>query len=907
MSLLTRAMRVFRESKLDRELADEQRFHIEARIEELIRRGLSPDEAARTASRQFGNRLQLREHSRDARLVPWLESVVNDIRFGLRMLRKNPAVTLAAVVSLALAIGSSTAAFLLIDALVLRPLPVQDPARLVYVSYPSESSDPGQRTEDADSFSYPLFRKMRDASTPQADLFAVGYQGEQSATFDGADGTVEKITPQWISGNSFQILGIRPALGRLLSASDDLRPGAHPVAVLSYDFWQRRFGGDPHVLGRWFRREDNSVRGEPFQIVGVAQAGFTGLEPGYRTDVWMPTMMFTEAIDKAGWSWLRIWGRLKPGMTVDQLRSSAQGPFTADRRERVAKYFPADTPPEQLRMFLNVPVHIASAAHGPSQLRQDFERPLWILASLVGLVLLIACFNVANLYLARVTARDHEMALRISIGAGHRRLQQQLLIESGLIALAACVLGAGFAAISAPIVVSMLSTTGSRIFLDLRPNTSVFAFLVVICTVTTMLFGLAPALRASRTSPNTALKAGSGKASARIGLLRPLLAMQVGFSFVVLFVAGLLLLTFQRLNHLDPGFSKEGVMLCRVEGKGLPENGDKARVIWQQLVERVGQLNGVQSVSASNWALFRGWGWSEGVRIPGRKPDDFEPSYLSVSPGFLATMKIPLLAGRDFTQHDAEPEVQSAVIVNRAFVHRYFPDKDPVGQQFSRQGPNKSWIPQLIAGVAGDAKYNDLRQPPPPTVYVPYVPNQGMAGSGGTLEIRTRLDAASLGSILRNEIPRVHPGFKLTEVYLQSDFISNTLTRERLMALLSAFFAMVAITLVAVGLYGVLNYLVSQRTREIGIRVALGAQQSQAIRLVLSNIGWVVAVGLVVGVGIGLGMGRLLTSLLFEVTPSDFLVIALPVGLVLLAASVAALPAAIRAAQVDPAIALRYE
>jgi hypothetical protein len=864
MSWLTRATRVFRESKLDRELADEQQFHIQARIEELIGRGLLPDEAMRTVQRQFGNRLQLRERSRDARLVPWLESVVNDIRFGLRMLRKNPAVTLAAVASLALAIGSATAAFSLIEALVLRPLPVKDPARLVYVSYPSQSPDPVQRQEDADSFSYPLFRQMRDAARPRADLFAVGYQGEQTAVFDGA---VEKITPQWISGNSFEILGIRPALGRLLSANDDLRPGAHPVAVLSYDFWQRRFGGDPHVLGQWFRHEDNSVQGEPFQIVGVAQAGFTGLEPGYRTDIWMPTMMFTEAIDKGGWSWLRIWGRLKPGITAEQLRSATQGPFAADRRERVAKYFPADTPPEQLRSFLNASVHIASAAHGPSQLRQDFERPLWVLASLVGLVLLIACFNVANLYLARVTARDHEMALRISIGAGKRRLQQQLLIESGLIALAASVLGAVFAAICAPAVLRMLSTTHNRIFLDLRPNASLFGFLVVICTVTTMLFGLAPALRASRRSPNTALKAGSGKTSLRIGLLQPLLAAQVGFSFVVLFVAGLLLFTFQRLNNLDPGFAKEGVVLCRVEGKGL----------------------------------------HEGVRIPGRKPDDFEPSYLSVSPGFLATMKIRLFAGRDFSPHDGEPKEPSVTIVNQAFVRRYFPDKDPVGQQFLRQGPNKTWIPQVIAGVAGDAKYNDLREPAPPTVYVPYVPNRGLDGSAGTLEIRTTLDAADLTALLRNEVPRVHAGFSLTEVYLQSEFVNNTLARERLMALLSGFFAIVAITLVAVGLYGVLTYVVVQRTREIGIRIALGAQQGQAIRLVLSGVGVVIAVGLTVGLGIGLGMGRLLTSFLFEVRPSDFLVIALPVGFLLLASSVAALPAALRAAQVDPAIALRYE
>jgi predicted permease len=495
------------------------------------------------------------------------------------------------------------------------------------------------------------------------------------------------------------------------------------------------------------------------------------------------------------------------------------------------------------------------------------------------------------------------MALRISIGAGRRRLLQQLLIESGLISLAACVLGVIFSVASAPTVVSMLSTTHNHIFLDLRPNANVFIFLVVISTITTMLFGLLPALRASRTSPNTALKAGSLKSSTRIGMLRPLLAAQVGFSFVVLFVAGLLLFTFQRLNQMDPGFAKEGLLVCRVEEHSLREGTDKARVAWQQLVDRVGQLNGIQSASASSWALFQGWGWSEGVRIPGRKPDDFEPNYLSVSPGFLRTMKIRLIAGRDFNQHDAEQKQPTTVIVNQAFVRRYYPDKDPVGQQFLRQGENKTWVPQIIAGIAGDAKYNGLREAAPPTVYVPY---QGQDG-GGTLEIRTTLDTANVTTLLRNEIPLVHAGFSLTEVYRQSDFVNNTITRERLLALLSGFFGLVAVTLVAVGLYGVLSYLVAQRTREIGIRVALGAKQGQTVRMVMSSIGVAVLVGLVSGIVIALGMGKLMTSLLFEVRPSGFMEIALPLGFLLLASIAAALPAAVRAAHIDPAVALRYE
>jgi len=898
MSLLSRLARAFRPSRLDEDLEEEQRFHVEARTADLMRAGVPREEAELEARRQFGNRLRIRETSRDVRLIGWLESVVRDIQFGFRMLRKNPGVTAAAIVSLALAIGASTGAFSLVDALILRPLPVRDPRTLVYLTNPSDSPDAAQQETDNDSFSYPLFRRLRDAVRGHADLFAVSYQGEQPAVFDGT-GTEVKIEPQWVSGNTFELLGLQPELGRLLNRNDDLKPGAHPVAVISYAFWQRHFAGDPRALGRWFKLQEKQ-----YQIVGVTQRGFTGFEPGVRTDVWLPTMMFTpEALESNGWQWMRIWGRLQPGTSADQLRAMLQPVFTADLQDRVARFMPADEPADRVRRYLHTPIHVASAANGPSDLRNDFTRPLWILTVVVALVLLIACSNVANLLLARITAREHEMALRLSIGAGRGRLIQQLFIESGLIAVAASVVGALLGAASAPLVVGMLSTTGAKVYLDLQPNASFFAFVVLLCGFATTLFGLLPALRASATTPSSALKSGTLRASARIGLLRPLIAAQVGFSFVVLFVAGLLLVTFQKLNTMELGFTKEDVVLCRVEALTLKKGGDKARVAWQQLAERVRQLDGVQSASTSMWALFQGWSWSENVRVPGRKPDGSSPNYLGVSPGFLETMQISLLSGRDFTYHDADPENPVNVIVNQAFVRRYFPGQSPLGMQFSRQEANQTWVPQVIVGVVRDARYNDLREAPPATVYVP---TRSQAGEQ-SLEVRTRMDPATLTSMLRAELPRVYPGMRLTEVNLQSEFIRNKLTRERLLALLSGFFAIVAMTLAAIGLYGVLNYAVVQRTREIGIRVALGAGQGQTIALVLRNIVWIVAIGLVGGVALGLGLGQFLTTLLFEIKPSDFWGIALPM-LCLIAASVAAsVPPAIRAARVDPSVALRWE
>lgn len=896
MSLLSRLARAFRPSKLDVDLDEEQRFHVEARTADLMRAGAPREEAELQARRQFGNRLRLRETSRDVRLIGWLESVVRDVQFGMRMLRKNPGVTAAAIVSLALAIGASTAAFSLVDALILRPLPVRDPRTLVYLTNPPLSPDRAeQESEENDAFSYPLFRRMRDAVRTHADLFAMSYQGERPAVFDGAQ-TEVKIMAQGVSGNAFELLGLRPALGRLLNRNDDVKPGAHPVAVISYDFWQRHFGGDPHALGRWFK-----LQGKQYQVAGVTQQGFIGFEPGVRTDAWLPTMMWMpEALDSNGAQWMRIWGRLHPGTSAAQLEAMLQPVFAANRQEYVARSVPADEPAELVRQYLHTPIHVASAANGPSDLRNDFTRPLWILTVVVALVLLIACSNVANLMLARITARDHEMALRMSIGAGRGRLIQQLLIESGLIAVAASILGALFGGSCAPLVVGMLSTTSAAVHLDLEPNASFFVFVVLLCAFATALFGLLPALRASATSPSSALKSGTLRSSARMGLLQPLIAAQVGFSFVVLFVAGLLLVTFHKLNTMDLGFAKEGVVLCRVEARSLEKGGDKSRAVWRRLTERVRQLDGVQAASTSQWALFQGWGWVEGVRIPGRKPDDRAPSYLAVSPGFFETMQIGLLSGREFTEHDTDPD---SVIVNQAFVRRYFPGQNALGLQFTRQGLSKTWLPQVIVGIVRDAKYNDLREAPPATVYVPTQSQEGEE----SLEVRTPLDPATLTSMLRAELPRVYPDMRLTEVYLQSEFIRNKLTRERLLALLSGFFAIVAMTLAAIGLYGVLNYAVAQRTREIGIRVALGAGQRQAIALVLRNIIWVVAMGLAGGVALGLGLGQFLTTLLFEIKPSDFWGIALPLVCLIAASALASVPPAIRAARVDPSVALRWE
>ncbi len=895
MSWLSRLVNVFRRDRLNRDLEDELQFHLAARTEEFTRRGMAPRQAEEEARRRLGSRLHVRESSREIKLLSRLEWIAQDVLFGLRLLRKNAVVTAAALLSLSLAIGACTAAFSLIDALILRPLPVSDPQRLIYVV--SRSLTATGPAEDQASFNYPLFERLRDASRAQVQLFGMSYQSRREATFDDAGGRPERIYAQGISGDAFPILGVKPALGRLLTAADDQKPGQHPVAVLSYDFWARRFARNPAVLGRWL-----TLRETQLQIIGVAEKGFTGVEPGIRTDFWVPNMMWApDALSSPNWSWFRVWGRLQPGATSDQARAILQTVFTNFRRERAAG-FRADEPRDRVDRFLNTPVFLRSAANGPSGLRQNFERPLWILALVAVLVLLIACSNVASLLIARAAARDREMALRISIGAGRGRLIQQVLVESALLSAASCLLGALFAVQAAPIMVRMLSTSQTTVWLDLHLDWRVLAFVGAAGSLTTILFGLAPAFRASAVSPNEALKAGGGKQSARIGLFRPLVAAQTAFSFVVLFIGGMFLASFGKLVRTDLGFDRNHLVVVNVEAPDLRQGGPKAHAVWSRLLDRLRETPGIESASLSEWSLFSGSVSSDSVRIPGRAVQTFYTNYLPVSPRFLQTMRIRLLDGRDFEPRDAQPESPSAVIVNESFARRFFPGETPLGKRFFRLGRGNTLVAQDIIGVARDAKYDSVREATPPTVYVPVQP-----GGGESLQVRTPLDPPALAALLRDELPRVHPAFRVTDMTLQSTLVDNKVVQERLLALLSGFFSIAAIVLAAVGLYGVLSYSVVQRTREIGIRLALGARPGAVVRLVVSEVLLVTSLGLGVGLAGGIFASRFVATLLYGVKPSDFWTIAGPLACLLLACALSALPPALRATRVDPMTALRYE
>lgn len=874
----------------DRELEQELQLHLELAAEDARTRGQLPEEARRAARIQLGNVSQAMEGLRDQRGLPWLDSMARDVRLGARLLRKHAVVTSAAVVSLAMALGTCIAAFSLVDALILRPLPVRQPEQLVYLTFPTYTPE----RPESDTFSDPLFVRLRDAGRGRVDLFAMSTQVMRPARFAGADGEKEHVRTQYLSGDAFGRLGVLPAAGRLVIAEDDSQPGTHPVAVLSHAFWMRRFGGDPTIVGRWFALEDR-----PFEIVGVADRRFTGVEPGRPTDIWLPYAMYNpRAFGTFGFNWFRVLGRMNENVRVEEAQSVLQAAFTGMRRDRSQGFGPNRSPQEVAR-FVNTPLYLRAAANGPSPLRRQFERSLWILASIAALVLLIAGSNVANLFLARAAAREHEMALRLSIGAGRSRLIQQVLIESALVAGAACALGLLFAAVAAPAVVDMLASADDPVYLDLRLDWRLAAVAGALALLTTALFGLAPAVRASGVAPIGALKSGRGRV-ARASAMRPFVAVQVAFGLVVLFVGSLLVLSFARLSSVNPGFSTSDVLLLSLEAVQRTEPQQQRDALFEVL-DRLRSVPGVQAASSAEFTAL-GRAWTYNIPVPGSEHDTIEATMAPVTAGYFETMRIPVRSGRAFVPGDMRADNSTALIVNESFAARYFGRSVAVGRTLdARFGENDNSPAHEVVGVVADTRY-DLREPTAPTIFIPL-----RLRNTGTVHVRVGGDPTALASRFRAEVRAANSMFRVTSVRSQAEDLNQTLLRERLLARLSAFFAIIGLVLAAVGLYGVLSYDVVQRTREIGIRVALGARHLSVISTVMADAGVSVLVGAACGLAGGLYLSRFVEALLFEVTPLEFWSLALPLGTLSLAALVAAILPARRATRVDPVIALRYE
>jgi predicted permease len=884
MSLWSRITNVFRGERLSRDIDEELASH----LDEALLDGRDEAEVRSV----FGSSLRRREESRDVLLIPWLESLRADAIFGWRQIRKRKVTSVAAILSLAVSIGVCTSAFRLIDALLLRPLPIADAQRLYALSYEGMGYD-GKPFQN-DSFSYPMFQQMRAAGGNQAELLAVSYAQRQDLTY-GSDQDVERAYVQYVSGWMFSSFGLRPALGRLLTERDDLNPGGHPLAVISHDYWARRFGADAHVIGQTVRIGSNVL-----EIIGVLDGAFTGTEPGTMTDIFLPTMM-SPAVGQANANWLRTLVRLKPGIQTGPLRDKLQAVFRVVREEQVKGF--TGMPKQTQDRLISQKLLLVPAAAGASGLQSDYRLSLVALSILAALVLLIACANVANLMTVQASSRAREMALRVSIGAGRVRLVQLVLVESALLALLSALLGGLFAWRSAPFVLAMVNPVDNPVRLVLPADWRVLGFVLALTFLVLLLFGLLPALRASAVKPSRALK-GGGDPHSRRHLVNVLVAVQTTFCFLVLFIAGMFVATFERLSNQTTGFSADGVLTLDIIAQR-----NEPPAIWDQMIEHVRSVPGVAAAALAEWPLLSGNARTGFVSI-NTGPAGQDPVWLlDVSPGWIGTMKIPFIDGRDFRASESYP---SAAIVNDAFAKRYFEGQNPTGKSFDTVDRRGGRIRFEIVGFVRDARYFDMRGPIAPTAYFPFrsLRADGIPGTrnSGTLVIQTASsNPLALASILRREVPRARSELRVSNIRTQEEIDHSQTTRERLLATLALFFAVIALLLGGIGLYAVLNHSVYQRRREIGIRMAIGARAGDIVRRVTQEAVCVVLVGAMAGLAIGLASVRYIETLLYQVKATDIGTLVIPSVALLIAALLAALPAVIHAVRIDPIKVLRTE
>jgi predicted permease len=736
---------------------------------------------------------------------------------------------------------------------------------------------------------------MRDAVKDQADLIAVFSTGFRSDLTYKTDQEMEKANLAYVSGNMFNIFGLQPALGRLLTDNDNHTPGAETAAVISYDYWTRRFNRDPHVIGKTVRIDNNL-----FQIVGVPQKSFTGTEPGTFADIFVPAIMHPCAT-RSDCTWIRILIVLRPGVAPEPLHqklAAISHAFEANRLKSAT-----DLSQETLKNVLANQVLMTPAPNGASGMQAAYGQALAALGALVLMVLLIACANVANLMTAQAAARVREMALRVSIGAGRGRLIQMVLVESALLAIASAMGGVLFAWWSAPFVVSMINPPDNPARLALPADWRVLLFGAALTLAVVLFFGLLPALRASSVQPARVLKGGDDPHSRR-RVMQGMVAAQVAFCFLVLFIAGLFVATFQRLSNQPLGFSPDRLLVLETTSRPA-----QPQIYWDQVADHLRAMPGVERVAQSGWELMSGSSWNGSISLNGGPPSSDLAYFLSISPGWLETMKIPLLAGRDFRNSDASPHV---AIVNQTFARKFLNDEHPLGRFFEKAGDAGKRDRMQVMGVVRDSYYSDVHSPILPVVYVPlhYVDASGkiLPLDQETFIVRTTSsNPLALASTLRQEVPRVRSEFHVSEIRTQQEIDQAQTIRERLLAMLAFFFGAVALMLAAIGLYGVLNYSLLQRERELGIRLALGARAAHIARQATAGIVSAVVLGAIAGLALGLASTRWIASLLYQVRPTDPAMLLLPALIILVTAGLAALPSILRALRIDPVAMLRAE
>ncbi len=876
---------------------EEIRGHIEMAVRDRMERGESRAQAEGAVRREFGDVVVVKEVTRDIDGRVWLTRLGQDLRYAARLLRRSPGFTVVAVLSLALGIGAATAIFQIVDAVRLRSLPVARPWELARVRIVNMDGARGNRSSPYDPLNNPVFEQIRRQQQGFTDVAAWS-----STSFNLADGGEMRLARGlFVSGTFFDVLGIPPAAGRLIADADD-KPGCAPRVVLSHAFWTREMGGDPRAIGRTLTLDSRQA-----EVIGVTPAGFSGLDVGRGFDVAVP-LCVEPAINSGNrlmsatdW-WLVAIGRLKPGWTLERATAQLQAISSGIFETTITPTYPAASAP----LYKAFKLEAAAGDAGVSMLREAYEHPLWMLLAAAGIVLLIACANLANLLLARASARQREIAVRLGLGASRARIVRQLLTESALVAAIGAAGGVLLAAIMGEGLVSFLSTEGDAVVLQMRTDWRVLAFASSLGLLTCVLFGLTPALRATGRGTMLSLRtAGRGVIGVeRNGLRRTLVAAQVALSLVLIAAGILFARSLWNLRHVDTGFRREGVLVAGIDFRRLDVPMERRHDMQRDLLARIRAVPGVRGAAGASVIPVSGSSsgnqvWLEGTTTP------VGSSINRVSPGYFDTMDIPVLSGRDFEDRDTMSSPMVA-IVNQTFAQQLTGGADPVGRRFRIEAtPTTPELTYEIVGLVRNAIYQHLREEPRPLVFLAAA-QTARPGTGVRLVIHSEMPlatvAAGVTTALGEADPRIAVAFRVFDRQIE-----DTVVRERLLAMLSIFFAAVAALLALLGLYGVIAYGVTKRTNEIGVRMALGAGRGAVLTMILREAAVLIMAGIAAGLVIALAAGKLAATLLYGITPHEPATLATATAVLAAAGLLASYWPARAATRIEPTVALRAE
>ena len=844
-----------------------------------------------------------------------MTSIWNDIRYAIRGFRRTPLFTAIAVVSLAFGIGANTAVFSLLDQVMLRLLPVKQPEQLVLLT--TRGSHYGSNW-GGNAISYPMYSDFRSHNQVFSGMFC-------RFPFDvslGYGNHTERVGAELVSGSYFPVLGVTAALGRTFTPEQDRTPGGEPFAVLSYSFWQTRFSSDRNILGKTL-----VVNGHDMTVIGIAQPGFDGVELGHSTKVFIPIMMkaqmtpFWDGMKDRRQRWVNAFGRLKLGVSVQQAKASLQ-PFMHSMLEMEVKE-PAfrNASSYTKQQFLKSWMDLLPGSQGRSYLREQLSTPLWVLMGITGAVLLLACANLANLLLARATTREREIAIRFAIGASRRRIIRQFLIESLLLSAFGAIIGllVAFWADRLLLMAYLPADSAGDLTISAAPDVRILAFTLITMLLTALIFGLVPALRGSRSDVAPTLKdqAGAVVGGNNVLFRKVLVGVQVTLSLLLLIAAALFLRTLTNLRRLGPGFPVERLVGFNLDPSANDYSGERAKLFYKTLTGDLESVPGVRSVGLASMRILEGDEWDSSVTVegysakPGQSP---EPFMNSISPNYFATMGIPIVMGRDFTVKDAQrikhgPDKDdtspATIMINEAFARKFFAGRNPIGLHIGFGSDPGTKTDMEIIGLVKDVKYTNLRDQIPVQAFIPYLADEHVGGM--TVYLRTTADPRQIMSIVRQKVRRLDPNIPIFDMRTTEQQLDLSLRTERLVASLSTVFGFLATLLAVIGLYGVMAYMVARRTREIGIRMALGAVQGNVIWMVMREVLLVIAAGVVIGIPLAIGLSQLVRSQLYGLSPHDPITLAAAALVLAIVACLAGFVPAYRASRIDPTRALRYE